>query len=124
MPHPLNWAFGWTWILLCFVSGAVIGLRFHERDLWGGYGSFRRRLARLGHISFAALGVLNVLFAFSPLPHSAPVAVASICWIAGAVLMPVVCFLTAWRERFRGLFFLPVLALVTAVVLTILGGLR
>ena len=31
----------------------------------GGYGSFRRRLARLGHISFFGLGFLNLLLAFT-----------------------------------------------------------
>ena len=31
----------------------------------GGYASLRRRMTRLGHISFFGLGIINVLFALS-----------------------------------------------------------
>ena len=120
---PVNWAFGWLWVLMGFVSGAVIGVRFHSEEFLGGYASLRRRLVRLGHICFIALGALNLFFALSPLKAGSFVAIASITWIAGAVLMPAVCFLSAWRERFRALFFLPVLSLIAAGVLTLLGGL-
>jgi hypothetical protein len=123
MLYPLNWVFGWSWVLVAFVSGAIIGLMFHREDFWGGYASFRRRLARLGHICFAALGAFNILFALSPLPKTSLTAAASLAWIAGGVLMPAVCFLTAWRQHFRRLFFVPVLTLLAAVVLTLIGGL-
>ena len=43
------------------MTGAVLGLRFHRDDFLGGYGSFRRRIVRLGHIAMAALGMINVL---------------------------------------------------------------
>ena len=36
--------------------------------------------------------------------------------------MPPVCYLTGWQKRFRHLFFLPVTALVLAVVFTLRGG--
>jgi hypothetical protein len=36
--------------------------------------------------------------------------------------MPAICFLAAWRGVFRHLFFIPVLCLITAVVLVLLGG--
>ena len=119
----MNWIFGWAWVMVAFLSGAVIGVKFHREEFMGGYASLRRRLVRLGHICFVALGVLNVLFAISPLAKTSVTSAASIAWIAGAVLMPTVCFLSAWQDRFRGLFFLPVLSLLTAVVLTIFGGL-
>ena len=120
---PANWAFGWGWILVGFLSGAVIGMGFHREEFLGGYASLRRRLVRLGHICFVALGVLNLLFALSPLHQTGATNVASVAWIVGAVLMPAVCFLSAWRERFRALFFLPVLALMAGAVLTLVGGL-
>ena len=118
--RPLNWSFGWIWILVGFLSGAAIGLRFH-RDFWGGYASFRRRIVRLGHISLVALGMLNLLFTMSPWPVPGTVQsnVASACFVAGAVLMPAVCFLTAWRPSMRRLFPIPVAALVAAVVFTV-----
>lgn len=110
-----NEAFGWAWITLGFATGAVLGLFFQRGDFLGGYDAFRRRLVRLGHISFFGLGILNVLFALS-LPH-APLSgfearAASWCMILGGVTMPLCCGLTAWRTRFKPLFFVPVASLV------------
>ena len=34
------------------LSGMAMGLFFHQDGWLGGYGSFRRRLLRLGHIAF------------------------------------------------------------------------
>ena len=56
---------GWVAISLGFVAGAVPGLFFWLEDWLGGYGSWRRRLVRLAHISFFGLGFINVLFALS-----------------------------------------------------------
>jgi hypothetical protein len=50
----MNWYGGWALILAAFAAGAGIGLLFHREDFWGGYASWRRRLARLGHIALAA----------------------------------------------------------------------
>ena len=66
--HVLNWQFGWWLVLLAFVTGAGLGLFFHRDDFLGGYNSFRRRIVRLGHIALAALGMLNVIFSYSPWP--------------------------------------------------------
>ena len=70
MVHGLNFLAGWWLILAAFVTGAALGLGFHREDFLGGYGSFRRRLARLGHIALAALGGLNVLYGLAPVPVS------------------------------------------------------
>lgn len=122
--HVLNWQFGWWLLLLAFITGAGLGLFFHRDDFLGGYNSFRRRIVRLGHIALAALGMLNVIYSYSPWPAVGSVAGhgASIGFIVGGVAMPAVCFLTGWREASRHLFFIPVLALVVAVVFTIVGG--
>ena len=122
--HLLNWQVGWWLVLLAFVTGAGIGLFFHRDDFLGGYNSFRRRIVRLGHIALAALGMLNVIFSYSPWPLPATTLGdgASIGFIAGGVAMPAVCFLTGWRESYRHLFCIPVIALMLAVVFTILGG--
>ena len=122
--HPLNWVAGWTLVLLAFLSGALLGLRWHREDFWGGYASFRRRVVRLGHVALAALGLMNVIFSLSPLPTPGTTAarVASICFAAGGVLMPTVCFLTGWRAAWRHLFVLPVLSLIAAVMFTLWGG--
>jgi hypothetical protein len=121
--HPLNFFAGWGLILVGFLCGAGIGLFFHREDFWGGYTSFRRRIVRLGHIALVALGLINVVFAISvPADGSAFIRVASMCFVAGAVAMPAVCFLSGWRQPMRHLFFIPVVVLVAAVVFTLLGA--
>lgn len=62
MKSNLNLVLAWLWILLGFVSGMVLGLFFHRENWLGGYGSFRRRMYRLAHISFFGLGAVNLLF--------------------------------------------------------------
>jgi hypothetical protein len=122
--HPVNWYFGWALILSAFVTGATLGLFFHREDFLGGYASFRRRIVRLGHISQAALGMLNVLYGLSPWPEGSlwEAQAASLCYMIGGIAMPCVCYLTGWREQFRHLFFVPVAALVLAVIYTLQGG--
>ena len=121
--HGLNWQFGWWLVLSAFVTGALLGLFFHHDDFLGGYAGFRRRLVRLGHIAQAALGMMNVLYGLSPLPYPAtPEAdIAAWAFVVGGVSMPGVCFLTAWKKPFRHLFFIPVTALIVAVVTTLRG---
>ncbi len=57
-----NLVMAWLWILLGFVSGMALGMFFHGEKWLGGYGSFKRRMYRLGHISFFGLGAVNLLF--------------------------------------------------------------
>jgi Na+/proline symporter len=106
------------------VSGALIGLFFHREDWMGGYGSHRRRLVRLGHISFFGLGFLNVLFAFSHQAvglEAAWAGLAGRALLVGAVTMPLCCFLSAWRKPLRHLFPVPVVAVLTGIVCTLLA---
>ena len=116
MIHALNFSAGWWLILAAFATGAGIGLGFHREDFLGGYGSFRRRLVRLGHIALAALGGLNVLYGLSPVPAGA---LPGWFLLAGGIAMPTVCFLSAWKPAFRHLFFIPVVLLVSGVGLII-----
>ena len=62
MKFHLNLILAWLWILLGFATGMVLGMFFHGENWLGGYGSFKRRMYRLGHISFFGLGVVNLLF--------------------------------------------------------------
>lgn len=123
---PLNLVLGWTAMIGGAVSGAVIGLYFHDDRWLGGYASFQRRMLRLGHIAFFGLGMLNVLFALSvadfavrhPLDR-----IASAAFAVGAITMPACCFLTAWRPVFRHLFAVPVVC-VAIGLFGLVGGLR
>jgi hypothetical protein len=121
--HPLNFYAGWSLVLAAFVTGAAIGLFFHREQFWGGYSSFRRRIVRLGHIALAALGMMNVIFAATVPCTAALHRAASLLMVIGGISMPLVCFLSGIRMSFRHLFFIPVLSLVAAVVLILLGGL-
>ncbi len=86
----LNLIVAWLWILLGFVSGMVLGLFFHRENWLGGYASFKRRMYRLGHISFFGLGAVNLLFWLSVrnLSAAGPLAdFASGAFIVGAITM-------------------------------------
>lgn len=113
---------GWSGMFLGLIAGASIGLFFHDESFAGGYASFRRRLMRLGHVAFFGLGILNVLYALTLDLTGVELrfpAVASAGLVAAAILMPTVCFLTAWRQPFRHLFAIPVVCVaVTLVLLT------
>ncbi|MDH3266769.1 MAG: hypothetical protein OEM25_07380 [Gammaproteobacteria bacterium] len=119
-----NMLAGWTGMVFGLLSGAVIGLFFHQEAFAGGYGSFRRRMLRLGHVAFFGIGIINVIFALTLTNTSVVLRypdIASICLIAAAMLMPLICFLTAWKKSFRHIFALPVLAVAIPLVLLLQG---
>lgn len=115
---------GWVAMLSGALSGAVLGL-FFDRDGWaGGYGSFRRRMLRLGHISFFGLGFLNLLFGLTLTAVSLPPThsrIASASFLVAVVAMPACCFLTAWKKPLRHLFPIPVLAVLAGIIPVLLG---
>ncbi len=119
---------GWSLVVLGFASGALLGLRFHEEGMLGGYASWPRRLLRLGHVACIALGMLNLLLAATvpAAPLSAAVALA-----LGGFAMPAACLVAAFRPNWRALFVVPValllfagLAIVAAVAPAIPGALQ
>jgi hypothetical protein len=92
---------------------------FHREDWMGGYQSYRRRLTRLGHISFFGLALVNFCFAFSQ--HVRPIpspwdCTALTAFLLGTVTMPACCFLSAWRAPFRHWFFVPVGGVLAGVL--------
>ena len=116
-PHDLNVIAAWLGVLAGVLSGVASGLFFHREDWLGGYGSWPRRMLRLGHISFFGIAALNLGFALTVrrLGWQAPPQ-ACLALAAAIVLMPAVCFLAAWRRPMRQLFFLPVGCVLVAVV--------
>jgi hypothetical protein len=121
-PFQINLTLAWLGMALAFASGSVLGLKFHREDWLGGYGSFRRRLYRLGHISFFGLAVVNLMFYFTsrlPALEGASLAVASWAFVIGAIAMPVCCFIMAHQPKLRLLFLIPVLSLIVGSLSTI-----
>lgn len=107
--------FAWAWMLLGLLSGVLLGLGFHKDAFLGGYAGWRRRLLRLGHISFFGTGLLNLFAALTwEVIGLDDAAMAWAVWmlVVGAVAMPTVCGLCAWKKPLRHLFPIPVLTLI------------
>jgi hypothetical protein len=118
-----NLILAWLWILLGFISGMALGMFFHGENWLGGYGSFKRRMYRLGHISFFGLGVVNLLFWLTAQNFSLAgqlVSVASWAFIVGAITMPVCCVVMAHFPKAHLVFSVPVVSLIAGGILTLL----
>lgn len=118
MHSSLNLFAGWSGFLAGAVTGALLGLAFHREDWLGGYGSFPRRMLRLGHIACFGLGLINILFALTTavIPAGPLLPGAGTCLVVGMITMPLTCFLTAWRKPCRHLFFIPAGATLAGIV--------
>jgi hypothetical protein len=120
----VNLLAGWIGILCGVLSGSCIGLFFHKEDWAGGYDSFRRRMLRLGHISFFGLGIVNLVFGLSVETgslSSPSLNIIAVSFIIGAFTMPLFCYLTAWRRPFRHFFPIPVLSIALGLILVLAG---
>jgi hypothetical protein len=108
----------WIGFLAGCISGAVPGLFFYQEDWLGGYPSWRRRMIRLAHISFFGIAFINLAFVVSAHTFSidSGIGIASWSLIVGAVSMPLVCYLSAFKSFFRHLFFIPVVSICIGVV--------
>ena len=123
--ETINLYAAWIGILAGFTAGAVIGLFFHDDDWAGGYHSWPRRMMRLGHISFFGIAFINLAFTVSVrlLDIKTDLALAVVLFICGAVTMPLICFLSAYKKSFRHLFFIPVLCLLGGTLVFLFKGL-
>lgn len=112
----LNFWVGWLAIFAGLLVGTTLGLFFHRENWLGGYNAWPRRMLRLGHISLVGTGLLNLAFAVSceMLGLDSGLPAASALFLVGAVSMPSVCLLAAWRRPMRHLFFIPVGSLLLA----------
>jgi hypothetical protein len=118
-----NLILAWLWILLGFISGMALGMFFHGENWLGGYGSFKRRMYRLGHISFFGLGAVNLLFWLTAQNFSLAgqlVSVASWAFIVGAITMPVCCVVMAHFPKAHLVFSVPVVSLIAGGILTLM----
>ncbi len=101
------------------VTGLALGLVAQRDGGWGGYGSFRRRAARLGHISCVMLPLLAGFYALSLRPDPIDTAAGrwgARLWIAGGVTLPLALFAAAWRPALRVAMPVPALTVLGAAV--------
>ena len=120
---------GWLSMAVGIGTGLLMGLWSFDGpmavpDLLGEYGSVSRRLARLGHIAFLGLGILNVLLA-NELPRLTLAdrwkRVASRTMNFGNLVLPPVLVLAAAWHPFKYLLPFPATAVFVAVVVTAWG---
>ena len=113
----INLHVAWIGFLLGCIAGAIPGLFFHESDWLGGYASWQRRMIRLAHIAFFGIGFINLSFALTArtLGLDAGLQTVSVLFIVGAITMPVVCYLSAWKTGFLNLFFVPAMSVTVGI---------
>lgn len=99
----------WIGYLIGCLAGAIPGLFFYQDKWLGGYASWQRRMTRLAHISFFGIGFVNLSLGLTAhaLKLTAGLNPASILLIVGAITMPLICYLAAWKPSVRHLFFIP-----------------
>ena len=114
----INLYAAWIGMLLGGILGAVQGLFFHKEEWLGGYGSWQRRMMRLGHISFFGIAFIHISFAFTAmcLCIEQEVALPSALFIIGAIGMPLICYLAAFKKPIRHLFFIPALSIIGGII--------
>ncbi len=115
----INLYAAWIGIFAGCIAGAIQGLFFHKDDWLDGYGSWRRRLTRLGHISFFGIGFINFAFAASLrlLDMEGELVLSSRLLIVALITMPLLCYLSAFKKPLRNLFFIPAGSVIIAIVL-------
>jgi hypothetical protein len=97
------------------LAGLGLGLVARREEGWGGYGSFRRRAARLGHVAAVMLPVVAGFYglALRAVPVEEPLSrVATWLWVIGSPSLAVALFAAAWRPRLVAALPAPALAVV------------
>ena len=126
----MNRAIGWASLAVGVATGLVMGLWSFDGPLpspeWlGEYGDTPRRLARLGHIAFIGLGILNILLA-RELPHSSlgekGRRAASLSMNIGNVLLPINLFAAAAWHPAKYAMGIPATAVFVALCLAAWGA--
>ena len=130
--HTSNHAIGWSSLALGAASGLILGLWSFDGPMpvpeWlGDYGDTPRRLARLGHIAFFGLGILNLLLAWE-LPwlglRAGGRRTASVAMNFGNLFLPLTLFAAAAYQPLKYLMALPALAVTLAMTLATWGVLH
>ena len=107
--QSINIAGGWILISTGVLSGLALMPVFLKDDIMGGYGSFRRRFTRLGHIAFVVLGVINIMCGLMGQGDN---------WglLAGAIGMSAGCLISAFWEPFKFVLVIPALMILYACI--------
>ncbi len=123
MNETTNIKFGWVWILLGIVSGALLGtfafngpIRLSPELM--DYSSLPRRMLRLAHISFIGLGFLNWMYGVTVKSLEMRMRKSeSMLFIIGAVTMPLFLIVSAFYEPFKYSLVIPAATLLIATAM-------
>jgi len=107
------------------LSGLALGLVARHQGGWGGYASFRRRAARLGHVCLVMLPLLAGFYALALEGRVSEGRVAEGwvlswavgLWIPGSIALACVLFAAAWKPAARLALPVPALAVTAGAVL-------
>jgi hypothetical protein len=128
----LNRTVGWACLAAGVATGMLMGLWSFDGPFatpaWlGEYGDTSRRLARLGHIAFIGLGILNLLLvqelSRSSLGEQAKRA-ASTAMNLGNVLLPITLFVAAAWHPAKYVMAFPATCVFVALILAAWGARR
>ena len=128
----MNRLVGWGSIAVGIATGLIMGLWSFDGPVqtpaWlGDYADTSRRLARLGHIAFIGLGILNLLLAHE-LPQSAlgerGRRVASRHMNFGNIFLPITLFAAAFWRPAKYAMGIPATAVFVAMCLAAWGARR
>lgn len=126
----MNRTIGWISLAAGVASGLVMGLWSFDGPMttpaWlGEYGDTSRRLARLGHIAFFGLGLINILLA-RELPQSSLSGrgrrIASRHMNFGNVVLPINLFAAAFWRPAKFAMAIPATAVFVALCLAAWGA--
>jgi hypothetical protein len=95
--------------------GMALGLVARREGGWGGYASFRRRAARLGHVAAVMLPLIAGFYGLALRTAAFDEGVArvgALLWTVGGAGLVAALFLAAWRPRLALALPLPALAVV------------
>src|SRR5687768_4724201 len=109
--------FALTGIPVGLVLGLALGPVANREGGWGGYGSLRRRAARLGHVAAVMLPLLGGFYGstFAGARAESDLAQAAAWgWVGGSVCLVLVLFAAAWRPALRYALPVPAMSLVLA----------
>jgi len=123
-----NKKFGWLWMLIGIIVGAVLGMWSFNGPFaspLGDYTSLPRRLVRLAHIAFIALGIINVLYGYEidKLKQSSKL-LGSWAMMLGAIMMPIFLIGAAFYEPMKYLTVIPASLVIIALFVMVWGKLK
>ncbi len=114
-----NISFGWIWIFAGLIVGAIMGMWSFNGPFpspVGDYTSLSRRLLRLSHIAFVALGIINILYGYEIDKVKKKFRkIGSTCMIFSAVLMPTILITAVFYEPMKYLTMIPATLVMLAI---------